>query len=59
MIQKKIRTPRAVLLKVRKQGINVYCRKCGSTASKTGFLGMFGERCCDNKKCKNSKKKIF
>ena len=35
------------------------CAKCGSTSHKIGFLGLFGERVCDNKQCENSKSKFL
>jgi len=34
------------------------CLKCNSTAGKVGFLGLFGERLCDNQECDNSKPKF-
>ena len=34
------------------------CLKCNSSAGKTGFLGLFGEILCDNKRCENSKKRF-
>lgn len=34
------------------------CLKCGSSAEKSGIFGLFGQILCDNKKCKNSKKRF-
>jgi predicted aldo/keto reductase-like oxidoreductase len=34
------------------------CLNCGSTSHKTGFLGLFGERVCDNTECGNSIRKF-
>jgi hypothetical protein len=33
------------------QGVTVFCGRCGSTASRKGFLGLFGPRTCDNPLC--------
>lgn len=50
--------PIAPLSKIIKEGSGHFCNKCNSTSSKVGFLGLFGERLCDNSKCINSKTKI-
>lgn len=50
--------PKEPLNKVIRQGSLWRCKKCGSSASKAGFLGLIGERFCDNKICKNSKKRF-
>ena len=47
--------PKPPLSRVLREGIGHFCTNCGSTSSKVGFLGLFGERLCDNKKCPNSK----
>lgn len=39
------------------EGVTHFCDICGSTMTKSGFLGLFGERRCDNDKCENSKPK--
>lgn len=49
--------PELPLCRVLKEGSGHFCINCGSTSSKVGFLGLFGERLCDNKKCPNSKSK--
>lgn len=49
--------PEPPLDKVLREGVGHFCTKCGSTSSKVGFLGLFGERLCDNKKCPNNKSK--
>ena len=36
-----------------------HCSKCYSTSHRKGFLGLFGERVCDNKQCENSKSKFL
>lgn len=36
-----------------------FCKKCGSSASKSGFLGLFGKMLCHNSSCKHSKSKKF
>ena len=38
-----------------RQGVGVFCDICHSTMSRRGYLGLFGQRKCDNKECKNSK----
>ena len=47
--------PEPPLCRVIKEGAGHFCNKCNSTSSKVGFLGLFGERLCDNPKCPNSK----
>lgn len=37
-------------------GVGVFCPNCNSTMSKSGFMGWFGKRYCDNEECPNSKK---
>lgn len=49
--------PEPPLSRVIREGVGHFCKKCGSTSSKIGYLGLFGERLCDNKKCPNSKSK--
>ena len=49
--------PERPLSRVLREGVGHFCTNCGSTSSKVGFLGLFGERLCDNKKCPNSKSK--
>jgi len=49
--------PDPPLSRVLREGVGHFCTNCGSTSSKVGFLGLFGERLCDNKKCPNSKSK--
>lgn len=44
--------------KVINESIIYRCNKCGSSASKKGFLRLFGERTCDNEKCPNSEKRF-
>jgi hypothetical protein len=39
-------------------GYNHICTNCGSTSHKVGFLGLLGERVCDNNECINSKRKF-
>lgn len=41
-----------------REGVGMFCIKCGSTASKKGFLRLLGERTCDNDRCENSEKKF-
>ncbi len=53
----KLKPPPPPLARVIRQGIDVYCNNCNSTMTKSGFLHLFGERLCDNDKCKNSKTK--
>jgi hypothetical protein len=54
----KNKKPIPPLSKIIKEGGGHFCNKCNSTSSKVGFLGLFGERLCDNSKCINSKTKI-
>jgi hypothetical protein len=49
--------PEPPLSRVLREGVGHFCNNCGSTSSKVGFLGLVGERLCDNKKCPNSKSK--
>ncbi len=39
-------------------GVTNFCNICGSSLSKNGFLGIFGEYICHNEKCENSKPRI-
>lgn len=41
--------------RVVREGVGRFCKNCGSTMSRSGFLRLFGKRYCDNYKCKNSK----
>lgn len=52
-----IELPEPPLSRVLREGVGHFCTNCGSTSSKVGFLGLFGERLCDNEKCPNSKSK--
>ena len=45
------------LSRVLREGVGCFCTNCGSTTSKDGFLGLFGEMLCHNQKCPNSKSK--
>jgi len=47
--------PEPPLSRLLREGVGHFCTNCGSTSSKVGFFGLFGERLCDNKKCPNSK----
>ena len=47
--------PEPPLSRIIKEGGGHFCKNCGSTSSKVGFIGLFGEILCDNKKCPNSK----
>ncbi len=49
--------PEPPLCRVLREGVGHFCANCGSTSSKSEFLGLFGERLCDNQKCPNSKSK--
>lgn len=49
--------PEPPLSRVLREGVGHFCTNCGSTSSKVGFIGLFGERLCDNEKCPNSKSK--
>lgn len=48
-------SPNLRLSMVINPSVRFICVNCGSTCSKTGFLGLFGQRLCDNDKCPNSK----
>ena len=48
--------PKPPLGRIDREGTTHFCPICGSTASKKGWLGLFGERTCDNKECPNSNK---
>lgn len=45
--------PPAPLLRVIRDGVSVFCKKCNSTKSREYWL--FGKRYCDNNKCEDSK----
>jgi len=49
--------PKPPLSRVLREGVGHFCTNCGSTVSRNGFLGIFGEMLCHNKKCPNSKSK--
>ena len=49
--------PEPPLSRVLREGVGHFCTNCGSTVSKDGFLGLFGEMLCHNQKCPNSKSK--
>ena len=49
--------PKPPLDRILKEGVGHFCTNCGSTVSKDGFLGLFGEILCHNPKCPNSKSK--
>jgi hypothetical protein len=48
--------PKPPLNRIIKEGNANFCIICGSTTSKDGFLGLFGNLICHNKECKNSRK---
>jgi hypothetical protein len=54
-MKKSKKLPKPPLNRVLREGIGHFCVNCHSTSSKSGFLGLFGERLCDNKECPNSK----
>jgi len=49
--------PEPPLCRIIREGSRHFCTNCGSTASRNGFLGIFGEMLCHNPKCPNSKSK--
>jgi len=49
--------PEPPLSRVLKEGVGHFCTNCGSTVSRNGPLGIFGEMLCHNQKCPNSKSK--
>lgn len=51
--------PQSPLSQVIREGVGKFCVGCGSTVSKNGFLGLFGELLCHNNKCEYSKSKKF
>lgn len=46
--------PKPPLDRIIKEDSTKFCKQCGSTVSKDGFLGLFGEYLCHNQNCKNS-----
>lgn len=46
--------PKPPIDRVLREGVGHFCTNCDSTVSKDGFLGLFGEMLCHNKKCPNS-----
>ena len=54
--KKKIpKPPKPPLNRVMRDGVGHWCKICGSTMPKSGFLYLWGERLCDNDECSNSK----
>lgn len=51
--------PKPPLSIVIKEGYDHFCKKCGSTTSRNGFLGIFGERLCHNTECIKSHQKKY
>jgi hypothetical protein len=47
--------PKPPLCRVMRQGVGHFCKNCGSTMPRSGFLMLIGKRYCDNSKCLNSK----
>ena len=50
-----ISPPNPPLCRIIAEGGVHFCKNCGSTISRNGFLRLIGKRLCDNKKCPNSK----
>ena len=50
--------PKFPLSRVIRDGCGNFCSNCNSTASRNGFLGIFGEMLCHNDSCENSKSKF-
>lgn len=48
--------PRPPHPRIVREGCNVFCKVCNSTTPRSGFLGLFGKRICDNKECETNKK---
>ena len=57
MIKDKNILPDFPLDRIEREGSIKTCINCGSTMTRNGFLKIFGELLCDNKKCPNSIKK--
>lgn len=57
--QRKLTRPKPPLSKIIREGSTSFCKNCGSTVSKNGFLGIFGEMLCHNSECQNSKTTKF
>lgn len=51
--------PKPPLSRVINECSSHFCLNCGSSVSKNGFLGLFGEMLCHNSECPNSKSKKF
>lgn len=51
--------PKPPLSRVLREGATNICKNCGSTVSRNGFLGIFGEMLCHNSECQNSQTKKF
>jgi hypothetical protein len=51
--------PKPPLGRALREGVGHFCNNCGSTVSKNGFLGLFGEMLCYNQECPNSKSKKY
>jgi hypothetical protein len=51
--------PKFPLCRVIRDGCCNFCSNCKSTASRKGFLGIFGEMLCHNDSCINSKPKFL
>lgn len=46
--------PARPLSRIIKEGCINFCEICGSTISRNGLLGLFGEKLCHNNECQNS-----
>jgi hypothetical protein len=57
--ERRLARPKPPLSRIIREGSTSFCKSCGSTVSKTGFLGIFGEMLCHNQECLNSKTKKF
>ncbi len=47
--------PEPPLCRTIREGVGYFCKNCGSTMPRSGFLMLFGKRYCDNEKCQNGK----
>ena len=48
-----MKKPKPPIGKIIRQGVGHFCKKCGSSPERIGFLGLFRGRVCINPECKS------
>lgn len=52
-----IEPPKPPLTRIMREGCGTFCKACGSTISRVGFMGLFGNYKCHNEECNGQEKK--